>query len=267
VIMGQPGKVVFSQNVTGNKFLSADEIRRTLQIPDTFNVKRIAHAGGGIDGDTYTNSLEAANYNYDLGFRYFELDFTVTSDNRLVCLHDWEGSFERSFDLPPRGRVTYDEFLRLADEHARYSIFTLDRLAQWMDEHPDAVIVTDIKEQNPEMLKVIAETLPNFSSRVIPQIYQPENFARVKALGFSQVIWTLYLYRGSNESVLEWVSRFEEPCAVTMPPARAKTDLPQRLSELNVPTYVHTINTEEAATYYLVEQGVTEIYTDVLAPE
>jgi arylsulfatase A-like enzyme len=50
----------------------------------------VAHAGGGIKGRSYTNSLEALDENYRRGFRFFELDFNWTSDNQLVCIHDWE---------------------------------------------------------------------------------------------------------------------------------------------------------------------------------
>ena len=37
-----------------------------------FKVSRIAHAGGGILGNTYTNSYEALNLNIRNGFLYFE---------------------------------------------------------------------------------------------------------------------------------------------------------------------------------------------------
>ena len=61
------------------------------------DLPRIAHAGGQVNGATYTNSLEALEENYQAGFRAFEIDFSFTSDRQLVCLHDWEESFTRSF--------------------------------------------------------------------------------------------------------------------------------------------------------------------------
>ena len=51
--------------------------------------KYIAHAGGGINNITYSNCLEALNLNYKLGHRVFEIDFSCTSDNKLISLHDW----------------------------------------------------------------------------------------------------------------------------------------------------------------------------------
>lgn len=50
----------------------------------------VAHVLGGIDDKAYTNSKEALLYNYNLGHRAFEVDFSITSDEKLVCAHDWE---------------------------------------------------------------------------------------------------------------------------------------------------------------------------------
>ena len=47
----------------------------------------IAHAGGTIDGHTYTNSKEALINALDNGFRYVELDLYETTDSNVVCLH------------------------------------------------------------------------------------------------------------------------------------------------------------------------------------
>ena len=47
----------------------------------------IAHAGGAIDGHTYTNSKEALINALDKGFTYIELDLYETSDSNVVCLH------------------------------------------------------------------------------------------------------------------------------------------------------------------------------------
>ncbi len=58
---------------------------------DRYDINRfIAHAGGEIDGHTYTNSLEALNLNYKKGFRLFELDIHETSDHKYVAVHDWK---------------------------------------------------------------------------------------------------------------------------------------------------------------------------------
>ena len=49
----------------------------------------IAHAGGAIEGQTYTNTKEALERANGNGFRLIELDFSQTADGILVAVHDW----------------------------------------------------------------------------------------------------------------------------------------------------------------------------------
>lgn len=48
----------------------------------------IAHAGGAINGQTYTNSKTALINALNNGFRYIELDLYQTPDGNVVCSHD-----------------------------------------------------------------------------------------------------------------------------------------------------------------------------------
>ena len=48
----------------------------------------IAHAGGGIDGEVYTNSKEAVINSLNNGYRFIELDLYQTADSDFVCLHN-----------------------------------------------------------------------------------------------------------------------------------------------------------------------------------
>ncbi len=231
-----------------------------------FKPLRIAHAAGGIDGRTYTNSYEALDTNLEKGFEYFEIDFSFTSDGELVCLHDWDGTFQRTFGYKTEDKVTLKEFENLVESKSRYTNCTLNGLALWMLNNPSSYIVTDVKEDNLKALRIISEVLPSANKRVIPQIYQPENFNTVKNLGFEQVIWTLYRSAAKVDEVIDWVLKFEGSVAVTMPEQRAKTVLPKLLSKINVPTYVHTINSLEKEADYLTTYGISEIYTDFLIP-
>jgi glycerophosphoryl diester phosphodiesterase len=227
---------------------------------------RVAHAGGGIGGDTYTNSYEALDSNIENEFVYFEIDFSFTKDGKLVCLHDWKRSFKRAFGFETDKKVTLTEFEKLVQEKSiKYTNCTLEGLALWMLDNPGAFIVTDVKEANVKALNMIRKTLPDAKVRVIPQIYNPSNFEFVKDAEFQQVIWTLYRYGGSNDEVLGWVKKFQGPLAITMPEGRAGSELPKELQKLNIPTYVHTINSIKKLEKYSAN-GITEIYTDFLQP-
>ncbi len=248
-------------------YLSIFKDPQNLPIEVTgFKVHRVAHAGGGIDNKTYTNSYEALNSNLEKGFRYFELDFLFTKDDKLVCLHDWGDNFTRSFGFRTDKKVTLKEFERLVDEKSKFTLCTLDGLAAWMTGNPSAYVVTDVKENNLKALTMIYKALPDAKRRVIPQIYNPKNFDSIAALGFEQIIWTLYLFDGTNHQVLDWVEEFHKPIAITMSKHRAESTLPKELKKRHIPTYVHTVNSTLEMQRYTTMFSITEIYTDFLQP-
>lgn len=230
-----------------------------------FVAHRIAHAGGAVNGDTYTNSIEALNENIKNSFIYFELDFSFTKDNELVCLHNWGKDFERSFGFNTRDKLTLQEFNALSKEKSKYQKINIETLAKWMIKNRSAKIVTDVKGDNIKALEIIFNTLPDAERRVIPQIYFPEEFEKVKNIGYRNVIWTLYRYRGDNEDVINWVTHFTPPFAITMTKRRAKSNLPLKLARKNIPTYVHTINLISEMSSYK-NNNISEIYSDFIHP-
>lgn len=242
-------------------FLLNESIAENNFIPN-----RVAHAGGGINKKTYTNSYDALNLNYDLGFRYFELDFSFTADDELVCLHDWQDSFRRTFGFTAQRKVTLSEFENLVDAKSRFKKCTLNGLIDWLEVHPSAYLVTDIREDNIRALTLIRDLVPEAHRRIIPQFYQPENFDQIKELGFDQIIWSLYRFNEEDVLVLEWADTFYGPIAIAMPRHRAATTLPAELLKRGIPTYVHTINSPDKLSRYTNKYQVTEIYTDFLPP-
>jgi phosphoglycerol transferase len=232
-----------------------------------FQVHRVAHAGGQFEGNLYTNSINALNHNIKQGFAYFELDFSFTSDGQLVCMHDWQDSFEKLFDFKSKARPTLEEFEYFTNKKSQFRICTLDNLISWLQRNPTAFIITDAKEDNLRALKIISEKVPDYKKRIIPQIYDPEEYSRAKEMGYEQIIWTLYRNMCSNDEILSWVDSFKGKFAITIPKSKADPVLIKELKKRGVPSYVHTVNTPAEKDYFLDEIGVTEIYTDFLSPE
>lgn len=232
-----------------------------------FQAQRIAHAGGGLGKITYTNSYQALNANLRNGFRYFEIDFVFTSDERLVCLHDWKENFTRTFGFETERSLSFEEFGQLVENNQKFTNCTLEGLAGWMRENPSAFVVTDIRGDVLKALKLMFDNLPEANKRVIPQIYEPKHFETVSDMGFDQIIWTLYRYRGSNYQVIRWVEEWQNTkVAIAMSKNRVSTALLSGLAERGIPTYVHTINNLKEKEKLLTQFGVTEIYTDFLVP-
>lgn len=100
----------------------------------------IAHAGGAINGDTYTNSLEALNLSYKKGFRLFELDIIKTSDNVFVAAHDWE-QWSRKTGYKGKTPVSLKTFRE--NPIKNYTPMSIRDINRWFKNHPDAILVTD----------------------------------------------------------------------------------------------------------------------------
>lgn len=250
----------------GPRKISTEEIRSQTD-PLPFEVKRIAHAAGIYENITNTNSLEALSHNYDKGFRYFELDFHFTSDNRIVCMHDWNQDLTRTFQLKTQERLSYEEFNEHVKMHPLYTRCTLKNLSDWLSTHPDARIITDFKEHNKKGLLLLTRLLPTQQKQFIPQVYNPDNLESILEMGYDHIIWTLYRFSGTNEIVVDQIKKQGNISAVTMPLERAQSRLPTELKQLDIPTYTHTINDPARAKTLLEEYNITEIYTDTLLPK
>lgn len=129
--------------------------------------KFIAHAGGAVQNYKYTNSLEALNYNYQRGFRLFELDMIQTSEGVFVAAHDWN-HYKKitgyAGTLPP----TLQEFKSLK-LHQKFTPLAIDDINDWFKKHPDAFLVTD--KVNSPSLFVQAFM---FKDRLLMELFTPQ---------------------------------------------------------------------------------------------
>ena len=123
----------------------------------------IAHGGGGLDGRTYSNSLEAMNHSYENGLRVFDIDLTFTSDSVLVLRHDWTENLEqRGQTMAESGgfvdrnghtqhhvknpvRLDYETF-KSKKIYKQYTPMSCKDMLAFMQSHPDVYIATDMKD-------------------------------------------------------------------------------------------------------------------------
>lgn len=225
---------------------------------------RVAHSGGVYLDKKYTNSLEAMQQSVSNGYTHIELDFVFTSDEKLVCLHDWEESFEYHFDRPSKGRVLLEQFNQLVTE-APYKNCNLNTLHRFLENNTHVVVITDIKERNIEGLRQIFEYFKDANNRFIPQIYGIHEYDIARSIGFDRIIWTLYKDNSSYQDIyLNSISR--DLYAVTLDYPRARSYIAWKLRSNGVHTYVHTINDLYRLFALKFIYGVNEVYTDELAP-
>lgn len=108
----------------------------------------IAHAGGLIDGYSYTNSKEALLKSISEGYQYIELDLYGTTDGPIVCLHELE-DFHEMTDLKNVHRFDLKTF-KNARFHYKYTPLSLDEAIEIWEAH-SFTFVTD-KISDPSIL-------------------------------------------------------------------------------------------------------------------
>ena len=229
------------------------------------NDKLIAHAMGGIDGLSYTNSLEAFTRNYNAGYRVFEVDLIFTSDDKLVAKHDWSVAGRNA-------PLTYAEFMN-SKINGRYTPLSFEDVVLLLHKFKDIYIITDTKETDRTNVEKAFRAIYNASAkidssvldRVIPQIYNQGMYDWIKAVyNFKDIIYTLYQSSDSDEQVLDFVSA-NNISKITMSTSRFNEDFTAKLAKLNVITYVHTVNSTDDTELY-IGQGAYGFYSDFIIP-
>lgn len=254
-----------------NCYVNIPEPIRTDIIKDIEDVKFenvnkdkfILHAGGVTpNGIVGSNSLEAVEYSYENGYRVLEIDFCWTEDNYLVCVHDWDAYYAHRLG---KKCVSLEEFEDLRFGTYGFTSFTLDHLCEWLKEHKDVIIVTDIKENCIDGAKLIAEKYPELIDNFYIQIYNKSDYEQIHNLGFD-IIWTLYQLSWNEKNDIESIKSFVNSTElVGLTFSEELIDLipnyDKKLLELDIPLFVHTVNDYNSQTKYL-NMGITGIYTD-----
>lgn len=245
---------IIKQVVEEGKVLSNFDLKADGLKPE----KYIAHAGGRIDGETYTNCMDAMELSYDKGYRFIEVDFEWTTDEEPVLLHSWDGFVEKFFGAE-REPHSYEEFESFTMMKG-WTHLTLEGLAQWMEEYDDVYIVTDIKEDNMKLLRIINERHPEIKDRIIPQIYYMDELRHAEYHGYENIIYTLYKSSNTEDEIVDFI-KHNNLLAVTMPVERLNDDFVRKIKDTGSFIYTHTIN-DEAQAMKLEEKGVDGFYTD-----
>lgn len=228
--------------------------------------RAVAHGCGAIQGDTVTNSQEALEQAIANGFRYIEVDMALTSDGHIAMLHDWESSASYYLGLGQNKAVSFAQYQQCRVLN-RYTPLTMDTLARILQEHGDVRIITDTKEDNLAILTKIQKDYPQIVGQIIPQIYQYDQYDAVKALGYEQIILTLYKMSEERDGVR--IAKFAQThplYAVTMSVELASDDLAKTLQSYGIAVYMHTVNSLQQ-TVTAINAGAYGIYTDTLLPQ
>lgn len=227
----------------------------------------VIHAGGYLPKAesgyyAFTNSLDAVENMYEMGNRICEIDIRETSDGVLVCAH---GDDQYLADgMTVQVGATSEAFLS-QKVYGEFRPMTFDDLVRFMKRHEDLYIITDVKENNVEVCRRIAESYPEMRNRFIIQIYHACEYDSVASYGFPYIVYTLY--RATEAETNIWkLSDFAEQheiVAFTFPDVYfLNRKYRTAMARTGTPFMFHTINHYEMAQEYLKASFVIGVYTD-----
>ncbi|OQQ02069.1 hypothetical protein BK411_22540 [Vibrio splendidus] len=154
----------------------------------------IAHAGGGINGLKYTNSLEAMEQSIEHGFKMIELDLLISSDGRIVAVHDWK-SFHEMTNSNNTGSISYKEF-ESKIIYDKYKTLNISTAIDILDEN-EVVLVTDKIKNLALLSKYIID-----KDKSIIEVFSIDKYNEAIELGFNNVALNIDL---NTPFILEWI--------------------------------------------------------------
>ena len=155
----------------------------------------------------------------------------------------------------------------MAAEDGEIQPMTVDMLADFMREHEDLLIITDIRLENEAICRELSIRYPDLQNRFIVQIYHEEEYNRIRELGFENLIYTLY-QAYDDEWNLWRIAHFAEEnelIGITMPRSQF-FDVKKRLAmaHCGLPVMFHTVDDPEEISNMLQKPYVYGAYTDLI---
>ena len=235
--------------------------------------KLVAHAFGGKGSKTYTNALEAFEYNYELGHRVFEVDFDLTDDGVCICSHD-EDYWRYITDNENSGvEYTYENF-KNTPLFTDYTPMDYKDVIDLLIKYPDIYIITDTKyadelsvyRQFSQIVDYAKEKDPEVLDRLIPQIYTEDMLGYVMNVHeFKSIDFTLYQIQWDKEEIAKFCGR-SGVRFLTVSDELIEDDMIDLWKSMGIKIAVHTVDEEDRANE-LLDKGVDMIYTNYLEPE
>lgn len=215
----------------------------------------IAHAGGAIDGTTYTDSREALLQAIENGFRLIELDFIMTADRRLVAAHDWKNWRKESGSTLEH--PTLEEFLAVP-VFGKWTPMSFADVVAVFREHPELILVTDKTKH----FHYLANEFP-FPDRLLVEVFSEADLRRAKAAGIRYPMPSTLWERKDFESLIK-VHGLKFLALHTRSVEREAAKI-RRARELGACTFAFSTN-EEAFVAKNLTRDLFGVYTDYFVP-
>ena len=235
----------------------------------------IAHALGGIDGKTYTNSPQALEHNYKKGFRVFEVDLDLSSDGEVIAWHSFDKKSLKDMGIPEKyatNKPTASEFKKIKS-YGKYDTMLFRDVISYMRKYQDIYMVIDLKQAEDDKVRKIYNEIVNQASgdysllnRIIPQIYRASTYNEVmKIYNFKSAAFTCYKMDKIDENEITNYCAMNGIKVLTVDYRFFTPSLVEKCNARGIKLYMNTYNDINEVNKYK-KKGVYGFFTDFLTP-
>ena len=241
---------------------------------DIFSNPLMGHAFGGMDDKTYHNTMAALEHGIETGYKDFELDFSYTTDGRLVLSHGWSPSNCKCIGItykPDFDNMTYERVMNMPI-HGN-PIMDARQFYERVKDEPDYRFEVDfhfVQEHRKEMVQELVKDFENDGQvldRLLMQVYTQQMY---------QIIDGVYRFKNYSYLAGKYVYRLDEfltfcldkgICAIALRANLAKREYIDKIH--NAGLYVMTYTVQRDADYakHLLDSGIDTICTDFITEE
>ena len=241
---------------------------------DIFSNPLMGHAFGGMDDKTYHNTMAALEHGIETGYKDFELDFSYTTDGRLVLSHGWSPSNCKCIGItykPDFDNMTYERVMNMPI-HGN-PIMDARQFYERVKDEPDYRFEVDfhfVQEHRKEMVQELVKDFENDGQvldRLLMQVYTQQMY---------QIIDGVYRFKNYSYLAGKYVYRLDEfltfcldkgICAIALRANLAKREYIDKIH--NAGLYVMTYTVQRDADYakHLLDSGIDTICTDFVTEE
>ena len=172
----------------------------------------IAHATGSIGGGTYLNCKEALLRSLQNGYKYVEVDLSMTADSHLVCAHDW-AKFHRITvdDTTNTANSIIEEEFRQRKILGEYTPLTLDEAISIRKSHPYIIVTDKISDT-----KILNRYFKHDRHSVMVEAFTISDYEELKEAGYtpmmslwhfdySNIFWNFIYYPLRYHKRFDWI--------------------------------------------------------------
>jgi glycerophosphoryl diester phosphodiesterase len=242
-------------------------------IPPFFENKYMAHAGGGYEGNIYSNTEEAIRNSIDNGYKFIEVDMTLTSDDKLVCSHGWDKNTceATGIEYTDGKAPTYDEFMSWRI-HGKYGTIDASTVIEIMKEYPDLLVEIDLKKfgrartkRAVTQLVELADYDEQILDRILMQFTSETAYFAIKEI-YDFKYYQYFTYKSRIADELEDVIKFckdNKIVSIAVNYTVLTDDMIDRIKDNNLYLLAFTIDDEDLAQEFL-DRGVDTICTNFI---